>query len=209
MGGVRRAQRSRERPDAAARGPVGGGAPVARAPWSGVARLAGIVAAGTLVATWLSVVPGTGPRDAGRTPAAPAPPAVEQEPLPAGLREGAAKLRERLRESPRPVEGARNPFRLPAVRERAALLPSASAGRRPAPRAEGRAAARLEHALIGIATTEAVEGPLRTAVLLRRGEVVLAAPGQALGGGWMLEAVEESSVTFRHSAGSRQRRTLP
>ena len=174
-----------------------------------MARIAGIVAAGTLVAVWLSVVPGTRPRDAGGRPPAPAPPAVEQEPLPAGLREGAAKLRERLRESPRPVEGARNPFRLPAAREPAALPPSASAGRRPDPRAGGRAAAGLEHALIGIATAEAAEGPQRTAVLLRRGEVVLAAPGQALGGGWMLEAVEETSATFRHSAGHRQRRALP
>ncbi|MCY4078257.1 MAG: hypothetical protein OXH04_22825, partial [Acidobacteria bacterium] len=154
---MRRAQGSRERPGAA-RGPGGGGAPAVRAPWSGAARIAGIVAAGTLVATWLSVVPGTRPRDADRRPAAPPPPAVEQEPLPAGLREGAAKLRERLRESPRPVEGARNPFRLPAVRERSARLSSASAGRPSAPRAEGRAAARLEHALIGIATTEAAEG---------------------------------------------------
>lgn len=209
MGGVRRRQGSRERPDAAARGPVGDGTPAARAPWSGVARIAGIVAAGMLVATWLSVVPGTRPRDAERRPAAPTPPAVEPDPLPAGLREGAAKLRERLRESPRPVEGARNPFRLPAVGERAAPPPSVSASRRAASRVAERAAARLEHALIGIATTEAAEGPQRTAVLLRRDEVVLAAPGQALGGGWMLEAVEESSATFRHAAGHRQRRTLP
>ena len=207
MDRVGRGQGSRQRPDTAARRPVGGGA--ARAPWSGVARIAGIVAAGMLVATWLSVVPGTLPRDADRSPAAPAPPAVELEPLPAGLREGAAKLRERLRDSPRPVEGARNPFRLPAVRERAALLPSASAGRRPAPSAGRRAAESLEHTLIGIATTEAAEGPQRTAVLLRRGEVVLAAPGQALGGGWTLEAVEENGATFRHAAGLRQRRTLP
>lgn len=198
MGGVRRGQENRERPETAA----------ARTPWSGVARIAGIVAAGTLVATWLSVVPGSRQRDADRRPAAVAP-AVEQQPLPAGLREGAAKLRERLRESPRPVEGARNPFRLPPAGERAAPLPSASTGRRPVPRAGGRSAAGLEHALIGIATTEAAEGPQRTAVLLRRGEVVLAEPGQALGGGWMLEAVEETSATFRHAAGHRQRRTLP
>ena len=174
-----------------------------------MARIAGIVAAGMLVATWLSVVPGTRQRDADRRPAAPVAPAVEQQPLPAGLREGAAKLRERLRESPRPVEGARNPFRLPAAGERAAPPPSASAGRRPAPRAGGRAAAGLEHALIGIATTAGAEGPQRTAVLLRRGEVVLAEPGQALGGGWMLETVEESSATFRHAAGHGRRRTLP
>ena len=100
-------------------------------------------------------------------------------------------------------------FRLPPAGERAAPLPSASTGRRPVPRAGGRSAAGLEHALIGIATTEAAEGPQRTAVLLRRGEVVLAEPGQALGGGWMLEAVEETSATFRHAAGHRQRRTLP
>ena len=209
MGSVKRGQRGRERRDGAARGPAGGGPAVPRAAWSGAARIAGIVAVGVLVVTWLSVAPGTRQIAANRRPAAPRLSTVEPEPLPAGLREGAARLRERLRAAPRPVESGRNPFRLPAAGERAALLPTVSAGSRSAPRAGALGAAGLGLTLIGIATTETAEGPQRTAVLLRRGEVVLAAPGQPLGDGWTLEAVGDESATFRHAAGDRQRRMLP
>ena len=183
------------------------GAP--RALWLGAARIAGIVAVGALVVTWLTVAPGTRQIAADRGAAAPRLPAVAPEPLPAGLGEGAARLRERLRAAPRPVESARNPFRLAAPRERAAVLPAAPAGLRSAPRADARGAAGLGLELIGIATTETAEGPRRTAVLLRRGEVVLAGPGHPLGAGWTLEAVEDDSATFRHAAGARERRTLP
>ena len=205
MGGVRFGQRDRERRDGAARRAAG---PLAarRAAWSGTARITGIVAVGALVVTWLNVASGTRQIAADRRPAVPPLPAVEPESLPAGL-EGAERLRERLRAAPRPEVSARNPFRLPAAVERSALLPTASAGSRSATRARG--ATSLGLTLIGIATTATAEGPQRTAVLLRRGEVVLAAPGQSVGAGWTLEAVEDDSATFRSAEGDRQRRTLP
>lgn len=210
MGGVRHRQQDGEHAGDAARGPSIRSAPAApRAPWNATARVAGIVAVGALAVTWLNLAPGTRRIAADRGAATPQVPVVEPEPLPAGLEEGAARLRERLRAAPRPVESARNPFRLPVARERAALLPTAPSGLRSAPRAGARAAAGPGLALIGIATTVTAEGPQRTAVLLRRGEAVLAAPGQPLGGGWTLEAVEDDSVVFRNAAGDRQRRTLP
>ena len=209
------AQRRRRR-DAAASGPApsgpaGSGPGTRRAAWSGAARIAGIVAVGALVVTWLSVASGTRQVAAGRGSAAPPLPAVAAEPLPAGLAEGAARLRERLRAAPRPVESVRNPFRFPSAGERAAYLPTAAAGRRPATRAGAgaRRGDRLDLTLIGVATSETAEGPQRTAILLRRGDVVLAAPGEALGGGWTLEAVDDEGATFRNAAGDRQRRTLP
>jgi len=166
------------------------------------------VAGGALVVTWLNFVPGTRQLAADR-PQMPRLPAVDEEVLPVGLGEGAARLRERLRAAPRPVESERNPFRLPVARERAVPLPTASERARSAPRAGARSAVGLGLTLIGIATTETADGPRRTAVLLRRGEVVLAEPGQSLGGGWTLADVEEDSASFRNAAGHRQRRTLP
>ena len=205
MGSVRRRPRVGGRGDGSA-----GGAPAGpRALWIGAARIAGIVAVGALVVAWLNFAPGTRQIAADRGSAAPRLPAVEPEPLPAGLGEGAARLRERLRAAPRPVESARNPFRLPVARERAAVFPTASARPRSAARTGAQGAGGLRLALIGIATTETAEGPRRTAVLLRRGEVVLAGPGHPLGGGWTLEAVENDSATFRHAAGHRERRALP
>ena len=47
------------------------------------------------------------------------------------------------------------------------------------------------------------------AVLLQRGEVVLAEPGRTLGAGWRLEAVEHDSATFRDRSGNLRRMTLP
>lgn len=164
---------------------------------------------GALVVTWFTVALGTrqtatvGPRAVGRTPPA------QSEPIPAGLGEGAARLRQRLRAAPRPIESGRNPFRLPAVGERSATLPSARPSARPAPASGGRRSAAVDFALVGIATTETQDGPRRTAVLLRRGEVVLAEPGRSLGGGWTLVAVEADGATFRNVAGERQRLTLP
>ena len=154
---------------------------------------------GALVVTWFTVALGTrqtatvGPRAVGRTPPA------QSEPIPAGLGEGAA----------RPIESGRNPFRLPAVGERSATLPSARPSARPAPASGGRRSAAVDFTLVGIATTETPDGPRRTAVLLRRGEVVLAEPGRSLGGGWTLVAVEADGATFRNVAGERQRLTLP
>ncbi|MCY4659694.1 MAG: hypothetical protein OXF93_07780 [Acidobacteria bacterium] len=204
---MRLAQRRRQRRDGAARGPAGG--PRARrAGWSRTARIAGIVAVGALVVIWLNVVPGTRQLAADRPPV-PRLPAVDEEALPAGLGEGAARLRERLGAAPRPVESARNPFRLPVAGERAVPLPTAWEGPRSAPRAGARSSVNLGLTLIGIATTETADGPRRTAVLLRRGEVVLAEPGQPLGGGWTLADVEDDSASFRNAAGDRQRRTLP
>lgn len=207
MGGVRFGQRGRPRREGAARGPAGGPPPARRVGWSRATRIAGLVAVGALVVTWLGVVPGTREIAADRPPVPRLP--VAAEALPAGLGEGAARLRERLRAAPRPVESARNPFRLPAAGERAVPLPTASERSRAAPRAGVRPSMGLGVTLIGIATTETADGPRRTAVLLRRGEVVLAEPGQPLGGGWTLAAVEDDSAWFRNAAGDRHRRSLP
>ncbi len=206
MGRVTRRQQGGEDGDGAVHGPAG---IAPRARWGGAARVVGIVAVGALAVIWLNVTSGTRQIAADRGRADPQVPVVGPEPLPAGLREGAARLRERLRAAPRPVESVRNPFRLPAAGERAALPPTASAGPRWAPRAGERSTAGLGLALIGIATTETAEGPQRTAVLLRRGEVVLAAPGQPVGGGWTLDAVGDDGAVFQNAAGDRQRRTLP
>ena len=191
------------------RRPAGGAPPAPRAGWSGPARIVGIAAVGALVVTWFTVATGTRQIAADRTSPAPPVPALASESLPAGLGEGAARLRGRLRAAPRPIESARNPFRLPVAAERTAPLPTARAGVRSAPRAGARPAGGPGLTLIGIATTETAEGPHRTAVLLRRGEVVLAPPGHPLGGGWTLEAVEDDGATFRNAAGDRQRMTLP
>ena len=206
MGSVRLAQRRRQRRDGAARGPAGG-PPARGAGWSRTARIAGIVAVGAIVVTWLNIVPETR-QLAGDRPPMPRLPAVDEEVVPVGLAEGAARLRERLRAAPRPFDSDRNPFRLPVAAERAVPLPTASDGPRSAPRAGARSAVNLGLTLIGIATTETADGPRRTAVLLRRGEVVLAEPGQPLGGGWTLADVEDDSASFRNAAGDLQRRTL-
>ena len=169
----------------------------------------GIAAVGALVVIWFTVATGTRQIAADRTSPVPAVPGLQSESLPAGLGEGAARLRERLRAAPRPIESARNPFRLPVAADQTPPLPTARAGARSAPRAGALSAAGVGLTLIGIATTETAEGPQRTAVLLRRGEVVLAPPGHPLGGGWTLEAVENDSATFRNAAGDLQRMTLP
>ncbi len=187
-----------------------GGEPTARRPaWIAAARIAGIAAAGGLVVTWFAVAAGTRQIAAEQAPTVRRPPAGVLESLPAGLGEGAARLRERLRAAPRPLESARNPFRLAVVADPEALPQRIAPGFRSEPRREARAVASAGFTLIGIATTESREGPERTAVLLWRGDVVLARPGQPLGGGWTLELVEDDNVTLRHAAGDVRRMTLP
>ena len=142
---------------------------------------------------------------------APAPAVVVSDPLPAGLGAGSARLRERLRAAPRPVETERNPFRLPAAEPRGAAPPAARPGGGGTAFEFGGGSPRPGPGvtLIGVATNDTPDGPDRTAILLRRGEVVLARPGQALGGGWTLDAVEEGGATFRDAAGAVRRMALP
>jgi hypothetical protein len=182
-------------------------------------RIALVAGGGALLAAWLTAAT-TAPRE-GDPEVTP----TRSDTVPA-QREGdgqdgsvapnlAADL-ERLRlqaaDSPALEVGARNPFSLapPAPLPRAARpMPS---GERPGTEAVSWPAGRVGPAyeLIGVATGKAEDGAERIGILIAPdGGVLLVAAGDRIPGGYLVDAVEPSSVTLASDAETRHRLVLP
>lgn len=178
-------------------------------------RIALIVGGGALLAAWLAAA-ATAPRGDGPgvvpPPAIPAVPGTAQAPaVAADLAADMERLRQRLVE-PLPLRmGARNPFSLapPPPPPRSDTLD-------PLPRREAVSVSRPPRVtsptvdLIGIATADTEQGAVRTAVLTTRaGEVILVGSGDPVPGGYRVEGVEPTAVTFVDGNGARFRLDLP
>ena len=182
-------------------------------------RAAPVAVGGALLAAWIAAAT-TAPREDGAEFAA-APSAVRPArpegpraagSAAAGLSADLERLRLQAADAPALRVGARNPFSLaplpPPPRAAAPDPADADPGRRLAalpPQRVGPA-----HELIGVASRRTEEGPERIAILAAPdGEVLLAGAGDRVPGGWVVDAVEPSSVTLADGAGTRTRLVLP
>lgn len=182
-------------------------------------RVGLIAIAMTLVAVWLGAAT-VGRRTeipsaaGGLQPASP--PAVQEEPAWSAreLGEDVARLHERLDQAPVPVPIGRNPFSLvldipeaepPPVAGTPSPTPSAFP---PEPVAAARAS--LTARLLGIAVDETADGPEITAMLTMADESLrFVQVGDRLPGGYLVEEVTPSSVTFADESGRSWRLDLP
>ena len=184
-------------------------------------RVALIAIAITLVAVWLGAaslgrrteVP---PAAGGVRP--PSPPAVQEEPTWSArdLGEDVARLRERLGQAPAPVPIGRNPFSLAVAAPEAGPLPGSGTPSPPpsalpfAFEAVPEARASLTARLLGIAVDETADGPEITAMLTMADESLrFVRVGDRLPGGYRVEEVTPSSVTFADESGRSWRLDLP
>ena len=181
-------------------------------------RAAPVAAGGALLAAWIAAAT-TAPREDGAEFAAAPPAARSARPegpgaagsAAAGLSADLERLRLQAADAPALRVGARNPFSL------APLPPPRAADPDPAGAGPGRRLAALPpqrvgpaHELIGVASRRTEEGPERIAILAAPdGEVLLAGAGDHVPGGWVVDAVEPSSVTLADGAGTRTRLVLP
>ena len=179
-------------------------------------RIALVAGGGALLAAWLAAAT-TAPRGEAPVPAppAPAPPAAGGAGPPsaaaADLAADLGRLRRQLADAPALRVGARNPFSLappPPPPGAARLDAAAERARRTVsgqPHAAGPALT-----LIGIASVDAEDGSRRTGILsVPNGEVLLVGSGDRVPGGYLVDAVEPSSVTLVDGYGARYRLDLP
>ena len=177
-------------------------------------RIALAAGGGALLAGWLLAA--TVPREdaAVFAPAPPVPPAARSDGPPsraaAGLAADLERLRRRTADAPALRVGARNPFSLAPAR------PARAAPLDPAPERARRAVSRPPRrvgpafTLIGVASTETEDGSERTGILAApNGDVLLAGAGDRVPGGYLVAAVDASSVTLVDGAGARHRLDLP
>ena len=178
-------------------------------------RIALVASGGALLAAWLTAAtsaPGGGvPVPAPSPPVAT--PARAEEPASTAAEDLAAdleRLRLRVADAPALRVGARNPFSL-------APPPPLAATNDPAPEIVGRRTISRPprrvgpaHKLIGVASRRTVEGFERTGILTAPdGGVLLVGVGDHVSGGYLVDAVESSSVTLVDDAGMRHRLDLP
>ena len=186
---------------------------MAISPW----RIALVAGGGALLAAWLAAAT-TAPREAVAeqtpTPSA-APPVQREEPASSaavGLSTDFERLRDRVAEAPALRVSPRNPFSLaapPPPPGPPTLAPAPErVGRRTVSRPPGRTGPA--HSLIGVASRYAEEAPERIGILMAPdGEVFLVGAGDRVPGGYLVDAVEPSSVTLVDGAGVRHRLVLP
>ena len=181
-------------------------------------RIALLVAGGgALLAAWLAAAT-TPPREAvaEQTPApSAAPPVQREEPASSaatGLSTDLERLRARVADAPALRVSPRNPFSLavPPPPPGAPTLDPAPARvrRRTVSGPPRRAGPALS--LIGVASRHAGEAPERIGILTAPdGEVFLVGAGDRVPGGYLVDAIEPSSVTLVDGAGVRHRLVLP
>ena len=179
-------------------------------------RVALVAGGGALLAAWLAAATTTPGQDVPvSTPTVP----VVSPPQPGGpgstvaadLAADLERLRSRVADAPALRVGARNPFSLaPAPPPLRATAPDASrepVSRRTLAGPPRRAGPELD--LIGVASSRE-EGSERTGILIAPdGGVLLVGVGDNVPGGYLVDAVEPSSVTLVDGGGTRYRLTLP
>ena len=184
-------------------------------------RVALLALAITLVAVWLGAA--TLGRRAEVAPAAGGlrpqpPPAVQEEPAWSArdLGEDVVRLRERLDQAPVPVPIGRNPFSLAVAAPEAEPLAGSGTPSPPPPAVPfefepvPEAHVSLTARLLGIAVDETADGPEITAMLTMADESLrFVRVGDRLPGGYRVEEVTPSSVTFADESGRSWRLDLP
>jgi len=178
-------------------------------------RVALVAGGGALLAAWLAAATNA-PREAVERPPPPAvdPPAQREGPASStaeGLAADLERLRRRAEDAAALRVGERNPFSLaapPPLREtRRGPVPE-RIGRRPVARSPIRVGPA--HNLIGVASRHTDAAPERIGILTAPdGEVLLVGAGDRVPGGYLVDAVEPSSVTLVDGAGMRHRLVLP
>lgn len=179
-------------------------------------RVALVAGGGALLAAWLAAATNA-PREAvAERPPPPAvdPPAQREGPASstaAGLAADLERLRRREEDAPALQVSDRNPFSLaapPPLREtRRGSVPE-RIGRRSVTRPPGRVGPA--HNLIGVASRHTDAAPERIGILTAPdGDVLLVGTGDRVPGGYLVDAVEPSSVTLVDGAGMRHRLVLP
>lgn len=152
-------------------------------------RTVGLVAALCLLAGWLMgslVLPPVARLQSNSAVAQPV------EPVPPPAPAYADRLRTKLREAPPAPQSKRNPFLFEAVRPPAPTR-TREVDADPPATIEQRAPT---FDLAGIATSDGVDGIVRTAVLSTRGDVVLARVGDMLADGSRVVSIDDASVTL-------------
>lgn len=161
-------------------------------------RTVGLIGALCLLTGWLMgslVLPPVASSQSNPSVERPAPVPVDTGAAPAY----AERLRQKLREAPAAPTSRRNPFTFdqPRATSPARSAAAAEAWTPPPPPVETPPAFDLA----GIATTDAADGAVRTAVISTRGDVVLARVGDVLPDGTRIVSIDDTTVTL--DAGGR------